>query len=68
MSLNIFSLHPINAFQGLIPGLRPANGRQRYFLTTSHIGWGQTWRLSLAGHEPRISLDSGSKVEIVKEN
>ena len=26
---------------GLIPGLRPANERQRYFVTTSLIGWVQ---------------------------
>ena len=27
---------------GLILGLRPANERQRYFVTTSLIGWAQT--------------------------
>ena len=27
---------------GLIPGLRPANERRRYFVTTSLIGWAQT--------------------------
>ena len=27
---------------GLIPGLRPDNGRRRYFVTTSLIGWAQT--------------------------
>ena len=26
---------------GLIPGLRPANERQRYIVTTSLIGWAQ---------------------------
>ena len=26
---------------GLIPGLRPANERRRYFVTTSLIGWAQ---------------------------
>ena len=28
--------------QGLILGLRPANERRRYFVTTSLIGWAQT--------------------------
>ena len=27
---------------GLILGLRPANERRRYFVTTSLIGWAQT--------------------------
>ena len=27
---------------GLILGLRPLNGRRRYFVTTSPIGWAQT--------------------------
>ena len=27
---------------GLILGLRPANERRRYFVTTSHIDWAQT--------------------------
>ena len=26
---------------GMIPGLRPANERQRYFVATSQIGWAQ---------------------------
>ena len=30
------------AAAGLILGLRPANGRRRYFVTTSLIGWVQT--------------------------
>ena len=28
---------------GLILGLRPANERRRYFVTTSIIGWAQAW-------------------------
>ena len=28
---------------GLILGLRPANERRRYFVTTSLIGWAQTY-------------------------
>ena len=28
-------------YTGLIPGLRPANERRRYFVTTSLIGWAQ---------------------------
>ena len=28
---------------GLIVGLRPANERRRYFVTTSFIGWAQTY-------------------------
>ena len=28
---------------GLILGLRPANERRRYFVTTSFIGWMQAW-------------------------
>ena len=31
---------------GLIPGLRPANERLRYFLTTSLIDWAQTYNQS----------------------
>ena len=31
---------------GLILGLRPANGRRRYFVTTSPIGWAQAYRIS----------------------
>ena len=30
-------------YSGLILGLRPANERQRYFVTTSLIGWAQIW-------------------------
>ena len=30
------------SFSGLIPGLRLANERRRYFVTTSLIGWAQT--------------------------
>ena len=30
-----------NAGEGLILGLRPANERRRYFVTTSLIGWVQ---------------------------
>ena len=30
------------AHSGLILGLRPANERRRYKVTTSHIGWAQT--------------------------
>ena len=33
-------LHTITA---LILGLRPANEKRRYFVTTSLIGWAQTW-------------------------
>ena len=33
-------LHPSKS--GLIPVLRPANERRRYFVTTSLIGWAQT--------------------------
>ena len=29
-------------YSGLILGLRPANERRRYFVTTSLIGWSQT--------------------------
>ena len=29
--------------KGLILGLRPATERRRYFVTTSLIGWAQTW-------------------------
>ena len=35
-----FSLTPYAS--GVIPGLRPANERRRYFVTTSLIGWTQT--------------------------
>ena len=30
------------SYTGLILGLRPANERRRYFVTTSLIGWAQT--------------------------
>ena len=30
-----------NRYAGRIPGLRPANERRRYFVTTSLIGWAQ---------------------------
>ena len=33
----------VYAFTGLILGLRPANERRRYKVTTSLIGWAQTW-------------------------
>ena len=33
----------ICAWPGLIPGLRPASERRRYFVTTSLIGWSQAW-------------------------
>ena len=32
----------IDTESGLILGLRPANERRRYFVTTSPIGWVQT--------------------------
>ena len=35
---------------GMILGLRPANERRRYFVTTSLIGWAQAWN-----HHPSIS-------------
>ena len=31
----------VSGFTGLIPGLRPANERRRYFVTTSLIGLAQ---------------------------
>ena len=34
----LITAHPIT---GLILGLRPANERRRYFVTTSLIGWAQ---------------------------
>ena len=34
-----FSKYPV--VSGMILGLRPANERRRYFVTTSLIGWGQ---------------------------
>ena len=40
----------VNGNTGLILGLRPANERRRYFVTTSLIGWGK----------PRISPESFS--------
>ena len=33
---------------GLILGLRPANERRRYFVTTSLIGWAQTYNQPFA--------------------
>ena len=33
---------PVAIMSGLILGLRPANERRRYFVTTSFIGWEQT--------------------------
>ena len=32
---------PVSSGSGLILGLRPANERRRYFVTTSFIGWAQ---------------------------
>ena len=33
----------LDTITGLILGLRPANERRRYFVTTSLSGWAQTW-------------------------
>ena len=38
----------IYTYLGLILGLRPANERRRYFVTTSLIGWAQTLLLLIA--------------------
>ena len=48
MQIVILSLYPRTwevtktSYAGLILGLRPANERRRYFVTTSLIGWAQT--------------------------
>ena len=34
---------PNESCAGRILGLRPANERRRYFVTTSLIGWAQAW-------------------------
>ena len=36
-----FRTEMLLAIAGLILGLRPANERRRYFVTTSLIGWAQ---------------------------
>ena len=40
--MNIITVH-YAANPGPILGLHPANERRRYFVTTSLIGWAQTW-------------------------
>ena len=40
--LNIKTVFPMYGISELIIGLRPANERWRYFVTTSLIGWAQT--------------------------
>ena len=37
----IIRCYGTRAYSGMILGLRPANGRRRYFVTTSLIGWTQ---------------------------
>ena len=50
---------------GLILGLRPANEKLRYIVTTSLIGWAQAWNQSC--HEqthPKVNFASFDKIDI----